>query len=458
MNTSIAPDSSNDSTDMSPALTQDNSQDVASDDVSKSAHLLAKLKSVNLSDSLAKTILRTSDDLIQASSEETENVDLSKFATTYASRKSRGLKSERSSGVVTPDHERNGNATNGNGDGVDKKETDKGIIMTPGISSVSESLSQEEEEDAPSLPYLIEPASISSNSVSENNGDKVKNNSDSNEDEIPINNSDTIIDCELETEKHPTSECETVSSSNTEQKTDRCPNAEQGSTSCPTTVSVHNESSRTPSPQTAEEVPLVPAAVPTATSEQKKEASTNIPVLSDLQQQHSEMASQTAAIVKRIRHLQSLVATRHTRQQLMTFVEHQHKVKLENAANPGTSSTQNSLISLTNDNSKDLNSMSTAALVELVKMHSSNITHRGDRKIPEKRKRKHTLKLRDRKRVEDVTGVLSANLIRLHEGIDSDATASSSGGETDDEDLERFSRTVGKVHSAEPDDIDTDNL
>lgn len=410
MNTSIAPDSSNDSTDMSPALTQDNSQDVASDEVSKSAHLLAKLKSVNPSDPLAQTILRKSDELILASAQ-AENVDLSKFGTTYASRKSRGLKPERSE-VVTPENERNGSTTHSNGDGI--QSTDNRTIMTPGISLTGGDY--DKEEGPPILPYLIESTSVSQPHA-ETNGDEA--NQGSNSPPTPQNTDDyVLLDCDT--------------------------NYENG----PSPISVHETGE--PKPDSSEMVSLTPDASP--------KPKIDIPVLSDLQQQHHDMADQTSAIIKRIRHLQSLVATRHTRQQLMTFVEHQHKLTVENASVPGPSNTH-SVISLTNATNQDLNSMSTAALVELVqKMHGSNNNHRGERKTSEKRKRKRTMTFRDKECVEEATGVLSASIRRLHEGLDSDATASSSGGETDDEDLERFSRSVGRADPADTDEIDSENL
>lgn len=365
MNTSIAPDCSNDSSDMSPALTRENSQDV-DDNVAKTADLLAKYKTVTLSGSLAHSLILNSEEVIHTE-EESENVDLSKFATTYSSRKAKGSSLKYDS---VSKFDRAPLNTNGNHE-TDVRFTDK-EEMTPGIN----------------------PADIGA------------------ENGVPHTSQCAVTPSEVNTDDNMTSNIAIL--------------AHCSKQSCVTEGIMSVESS-TPLPQ--EQIAV--------------DKQLTIPEMTELTDQHHGIATQTAAVIRRIRHLQSLVATRHTRQQLMTFVEHQRKMSMAHSDHAGPS-TSHSVLTMSNATTEDLNSMSTTALVEWVqRMHGTN--KNTDKKPKEKRKRQtYTMRMLDKKRVQETTGVLSSKIKRLHESIDSDATASSSGGETDDEDLERFSKSVSE--------------
>lgn len=147
------------------------------------------------------------------------------------------------------------------------------------------------------------------------------------------------------------------------------------------------------------------------------------------QDQHSH----SCRLLQRIRRLQSRQTISHTKQQLVGFVAHQNK-NLE-PIDPGNSGDFKPDLLKT----KDVKNLSTAALVNLVhKLQSSQPAalrqHLSGRHSAELEQVK-LLPLNDDicAEFERVSGHLAYNLRHLEKGVDSDATESSSGGESCDE-------------------------
>lgn len=155
----------------------------------------------------------------------------------------------------------------------------------------------------------------------------------------------------------------------------------------------------------------------------------------------------------RIHYLQSTVVTRHVRQQLMVLVEYHHKVlnEMSKPANPPSTSTiyPASLIDL-----NSLNNLSTSALVDLVQRIQTHFSPGKSNKQPKcKPSATVTLSQSEKSGVQLAAGVMSRNLQELHADMDSDATESSSGGESDDEDVEHSTTSQLVAEESRPNNL-----
>lgn len=176
--------------------------------------------------------------------------------------------------------------------------------------------------------------------------------------------------------------------------------------------------------------------VQTSSKQQETEPETILepPAIATIHEKHKKLVSDAQLLVSRIQHLQSMVVTRHTRHQLMLLVEHHHKCLSEQSkVRQDILQHVNGVGSSVTSGSSDLSTMSTSALVDLVQRMQTKIPvlQRLQPSLPGQTIFMNTA---DRARVQEAAGVMTSTLTHLHSDIDSDATASSSGGETDDED------------------------
>ena len=161
------------------------------------------------------------------------------------------------------------------------------------------------------------------------------------------------------------------------------------------------------------------------------------PAIINLHERHKKLVDDARLLVSRIQHLQSMVVTRHTRHQLMVLVEHHHKClseqsKVKQDTVQHVNGIGNSYYNSTTTGAGDLSTMSTSALVELVQRMQTKAPVQSARS--DLSRATLFMSSTDRTRVQEAAGVMNSSLTHLHSDIDSDATASSSGGETDDED------------------------
>lgn len=166
-----------------------------------------------------------------------------------------------------------------------------------------------------------------------------------------------------------------------------------------------------------------------------------LPKLSALMEKQAELETLARKTIDKIHNLQSMVATRHVRQQLMVLVEHHHKILNLMSKQAGSNTTTTATIypsSLIDLNS--LNHMSTAALVDLVQRMQTHCPSSRNGSRVKSKVATVTMSEKEKGDVQLAAGVMLRNLRELHADLDSDATASSSGGETDDEDVE-YTRT-----------------
>ncbi|XP_013394790.1 KAT8 regulatory NSL complex subunit 1 isoform X3 [Lingula anatina] len=153
-------------------------------------------------------------------------------------------------------------------------------------------------------------------------------------------------------------------------------------------------------------------------------------------QQHLE--KRATRLLKRLRRLQAQQAVTHTRQQMMGFVTTQHR-NLQSIANSNRLPDPNLLP--TTDlktellQSEDVKNLSTASLVNLVRrLQASQITLR--QRLSSNNTDSRSVLTLDEELCDDIdrtAGNLSMNLRHAESAIDSDATESSSGGESCDE-------------------------
>ncbi len=147
-------------------------------------------------------------------------------------------------------------------------------------------------------------------------------------------------------------------------------------------------------------------------------------------------------LLRRLRRLQSRQAVSHIRQQLSGFVDHQHK-NLQTMAKSMKSPSPSTSVDLKTEllQSEDVKSLSTAALVNLVrKLQSSQALSLRQRLAHQQAANEggsSVLRLDEDLCTEmsRVAGTLGMNLHHLESAVDSDATESSSGGESCDEDF-----------------------
>lgn len=145
-----------------------------------------------------------------------------------------------------------------------------------------------------------------------------------------------------------------------------------------------------------------------------------------------QLDSRANRLLKRLRRMQSRQAISHTKQQLSGLVDCQQQKR--NAATTSVTGSSGSL------DLKGVENMSTAALVNYVNVWQSQKPASNNNKC-RNRDNKHQEQCSAVKRLEEdlcaeldqVSGHLGVNLHHLERGLDSDATESSSGGESADE-------------------------
>ncbi len=147
-----------------------------------------------------------------------------------------------------------------------------------------------------------------------------------------------------------------------------------------------------------------------------------------------ELEMQVARLMRRIRRLQCRQSISHVKQQLSGFVEHEKSKTLTNSSSYGDLKSSELLPN------KDMKHMSTAALVSLVQKLQSNNQSSSTHQPPllslsqEQASDTYThLGEEHCQELDRAVGHLESNLGHLHNMADSDATESSSGGESCDE-------------------------
>jgi len=158
------------------------------------------------------------------------------------------------------------------------------------------------------------------------------------------------------------------------------------------------------------------------------------PSLDELGNRQQKIEQRSSLLMTRLRFVQALQATKHAKLQISQLVEHSYK-KL---GHPGKTNGKDARIASAAEvvatellsRAEDISSMSTSALISLVqKMQVPQLA-----KASEKSTIALALSTENKKEIDEVTNVSARVLERLHQDLDSDATESSSGGETDDED------------------------
>ena len=179
------------------------------------------------------------------------------------------------------------------------------------------------------------------------------------------------------------------------------------------------------------------------TSNVKVRFMTNTEAKPDITKRQRDMERRAERILRRLRRLQSRQAVVHIKQQLSGVVDHQHK-NLQTMAKSMKSPNQSASVDLKTEllQSEDVKSLSTAALVTLVrKLQSSQALSLRQRLAHQQAANEggsSVLRLDEDLCMEmnRVAGTLQMNLHHLESALDSDATESSSGGESCDEDFD----------------------
>ena len=186
-----------------------------------------------------------------------------------------------------------------------------------------------------------------------------------------------------------------------------------------------------------------PISVPSAGSNVKVRFMTNTEVKPDVSKRQRDMERRAERMLRRLRRLQSRQAVVHIKQQLSGVVDHQHK-NLQTMAKSMKSPNPSASVDLKTEllQSEDVKSLSTAALVTLVrKLQSSQALSLRQRLAHQQATNEggsSVLRLDEDLCMEmnRVAGTLQMNLHHLESALDSDATESSSGGESCDEDFD----------------------
>lgn len=166
------------------------------------------------------------------------------------------------------------------------------------------------------------------------------------------------------------------------------------------------------------------------------EKTKSLPSILDLTANQYELENRISAAIKRARHLQCSLSNGHSKYQLTDFVEDQCTRFNDRSVN----NSQQLKMSVTVPD--ELHSMSTTTLVELVQRMQTDTCPMPTSDIS---KTLFTVETDEKQRLQKVAGVLSSNLKTVMADIDSDATASSSGGETDEEDFVTPSNDVSEL-------------
>ncbi len=181
----------------------------------------------------------------------------------------------------------------------------------------------------------------------------------------------------------------------------------------------------------------------TVSSSVKVRVMANTEAIPEMLRRQRKIEMRARRLSGRLRRLQSRQAVAHIKHQLSGLVEHQHKnlqtmAKSMKSPNPSTS------VDLKTEllQSEDVKSLSTAALVTLVrKLQSSQALSLRQRLAHQQAVSEggsSVLRLDEDLCLEmnRVSGTLQMNLHHLETALDSDATESSSGGESCDEDFD----------------------
>ena len=160
-------------------------------------------------------------------------------------------------------------------------------------------------------------------------------------------------------------------------------------------------------------------------------------LLTESNKRQHQLEKRAAHMMKRIRRLQTRQSSAHVSQQLSGFVDHQHK-NLQSIAKAMKVPTSTPEIKTEVLQSEDVKSLSTAQLVNLVRKLQSTqaITLRQrltNNSSASDTKSVLTLNKDHCDEIQQVSGHLQTNLKHLESAVDSDATESSSGGESCDE-------------------------
>ena len=216
-------------------------------------------------------------------------------------------------------------------------------------------------------------------------------------------------------------------------------NAPMSTTSKPSASLPSKETS-----QVSENSTGAPTGIPSAGSNVKVRFMTNTEVKPDVSKRQRDIDRRAERMLRRLRRLQSRQAVVHIKQQLSGVVDHQHK-NLQTMAKSMKSPNPSASVDLKTEllQSEDVKSLSTAALVTLVRKLQANsqalsLRQRLAHQQATNEGGSSVLRLDEDLCMEmnRVAGTLQMNLHHLESALDSDATESSSGGESCDEDFD----------------------
>jgi len=170
--------------------------------------------------------------------------------------------------------------------------------------------------------------------------------------------------------------------------------------------------------------------------------------VTDLCEENAKIEHRTMNVIKRIRRLQSILINQSTKYEFKKFVEEQCK-QLSNRVGlngESASSLSNSFsLSMLTNNSEKLGSLSTSTLVNIVQRMRS--AHSLNASNSDTCSSSVSLAQQEKDDICEAVGVTCSTIKKLLANVDSDATESSSGGETDDEVVDNISNTSANVQS-----------
>lgn len=180
---------------------------------------------------------------------------------------------------------------------------------------------------------------------------------------------------------------------------------------------------------------------------------TNVDLVAETTKRQRELERRSERLLRRLRRLQGRQSVTHIQTQLSGLVDHQHQ-NLQTMAKSMKSQPTNVDLKTELLQSEDVKSLSTAALVDLVvrlqsSQHSLSLRQRlTNPSSPSTSSESSSgiLKLDEDLCVEmnRVSSTLQTNLHHLESAVDSDATESSSGGESCDEDYDLDDEKVSR--------------
>ena len=171
----------------------------------------------------------------------------------------------------------------------------------------------------------------------------------------------------------------------------------------------------------------------------------NVDLVAETSQRQHDMERRMDRLMRRLRGLQSRQAVKHTKDQLSMFVDYQHS-NLQSIAHSMKSPPAGVDLKAGVLQKEDAKNLSTAALVNLVRRLQSAQAMNFRQQTTSPPAPASVLKLNQDhcREMQRVSGTLQMSLHHLENAVDSDATESSSGGESCDEDYDYIGEKISR--------------